>query len=141
VRSGRCLCGAVRFQVAGAVRDILVCHCVECRRWTGGPWPATVAQATELEIDGAEHLRWRHSPASEKGAERGFCTVCGSALFWRVPGGSRIGFGAGTLDDASGLEVAGHIWVEHAQAWSAIPDGLPQHPRGYPVDGPAIPWR
>ncbi len=141
MRTGRCLCGAVRFEVAGAIRDILLCHCLECRRWTGGPWPATTAQTHELALVGEEHVCWLPSPDSEKGAERGFCTRCGSALFWRVPGGPRVGFGAGTLDDASGLEVAGHIWVDHAQPWSVIPAGVPQYPRGYPADAPPITWR
>ena len=35
VATGGCLCGAVRYQVHGPLRDVLICHCVECRRWHG----------------------------------------------------------------------------------------------------------
>ncbi len=37
VATGRCLCGAVAYEVRGPLRDVLICHCEECRRWHGHP--------------------------------------------------------------------------------------------------------
>src|SRR5262245_48104523 len=105
-RTGRCLCGSVRYVVSGPLREILVCHCVECRRWAGRAWTATAARATDLEILDPTGLRWIPSPDSEHDAERGFCTSCGASLFWRIPGGERVSLSAGTLDEPSGLHVA-----------------------------------
>jgi hypothetical protein len=137
---GGCLCGAVRFTVRGPLREILVCHCVECRVWAGRAWAATAARNEDLEIAESDALTWRASPRSEHGADRGFCNRCGSSLFWRVPGASRTSLSAGALDDPGGLRVAAHIWVEQGLGWERPDATVPHYPRGYPSDAPAVPW-
>lgn len=139
-REGGCLCGSVRYAVHGPLREILVCHCVECRRWAGRAWTPTAARNADLELreDGA--LVWVKSPRSEHGASRGFCRRCGASLFWRAPAFDRTSISAGTLDDPSGLRIAAHIWVEHAVDWEQPRDGLPGYPRGYPDDAPPLAW-
>lgn len=139
-REGGCLCGAVRYRVTGRLREILVCHCSECRRWSGRAWTATAARLADLEISETGDLRWLPSPFSEHGAERGFCVCCGASLFWRVPGWDRLSISAGTLDDPSGLTVAAHIWVEQGADWERPPAGVPTFPRGYPADAPPVAW-
>lgn len=137
--TGRCLCGAVTYTVAGPLRHILVCHCHECRRWCGRAWAATAAAATEVTIGG--EVTWRTSPRSEYNARRGNCAACGSALFWWADGGPRIAIGAGSLDESDGLPVAAHIWVEQGADWEQPAADVPAYPRGYPEDAPALPWR
>lgn len=137
---GGCLCGAVRYAVSGPLREILVCHCVDCRRWTGRAWAATAAENANLEVRGSKNLVWFTSPRSEHGASRASCGRCGSGLFWRPPGFERTSISAGTLDDVSGLSVAAHIWVEQATTWDRPLDGLPAHPRGYPAEAPPLAW-
>jgi hypothetical protein len=139
-REGGCLCGAVRYVVHGPLRAVLICHCVECRRWCGHAWAATAARLRDLEIHDRGHLRWILSPNSEHGASRGFCRRCGSSLFWRGPGWERVSIGAGTLDNPDGLRVVAHIWVEQGADWERPPDQLPAFPRGYPDDAPPLPW-
>jgi hypothetical protein len=78
--SGRCLCGAVRYEISGPLRDVSVCHCVECRRWHGNPGGYTAAPRDALRLTGAEHLRWIDGPDSNEHARRGFCGECGSSL-------------------------------------------------------------
>jgi hypothetical protein len=137
---GGCLCGAVRYAVRGPLREVIVCHCVECRRWAGRAWAATAAHNGDLEIRGAD-LVWVESPRSAHGASRGFCGRCGSSLFWRAPGFDRTSIGAGTLDEADGLRIAAHIWVEQAVDWERPPEGLRAYARGYPDDAPPLDWR
>ncbi len=140
MRTGGCLCGAVRYEVRGPLRDILVCHCVECRRWAGHAWAATAAQAEDLNITGA--VTWRLSQLSEYRADRGNCAQCGSSLFWRAENGPRVAIGAGTLDNPDGLLIAAHIWVEQGADWEVPPAGAPAYPRGYPAaDAPDLAWR
>ena len=33
--TGSCLCGAVRYEVGGELRDVIYCHCEKCRRTHG----------------------------------------------------------------------------------------------------------
>ena len=127
--TGGCLCGAVRYTVSEPLREILVCHCGECRRWHGGPGAYTAAPREALAFvgDGEAAVRWIESPASETGASRAFCTRCGSSLFWRVPGRSTISIAAGSLDQPTGLRVGGHIHTSAAADYEpAGEDGLPR---------------
>ena len=139
-REGGCLCGSVRYAVRGPLREILVCHCVECRRWTGRAWAVTAARDEDLDLREHGELVWAVSPNSALGASRGFCSRCGSSLFYRAPGRGRTGIGAGTLDDPSGLRVAAHIWVEQAVVWDRPRDELPSYARGYPEEAPGLAW-
>jgi hypothetical protein len=109
------------------MRDILLCHCEECRRWGGnvGAFSATRAEDLVLLEDAA--LRWVGSPESDKQARRGFCAECGSSLFWQPAGGDRIHIAAGTLDRPTGLRIAGHWYTRQAGDYDELPnDGLPR---------------
>ena len=113
----------------GPLRDVLVCHCEECRRWGGhlGAFTATHAEHLELVDDVA--LKWIDSPASDRHAQRGFCGECGSSLFWQPAGGGRIHIAAGTLDRPTGLRIAGHSYAHQAGDYDELPDdGLPRRP-------------
>ena len=125
--SGRCLCGAVRYEVRGPMRDILLCHCEECRRWSGyiGAFSATRAQ--DLALLESRTLRWIDSPASDRNARRAFCEECGSSLFWQAADGERISIAAGTLDRPTGLLIVAHIYTHQAFDYDVLSDdGLPR---------------
>lgn len=77
VRTGRCLCGAVRFRTVGEPRFVSNCHCESCRRASSAPsvvWAGF--RSEQVTIDGAE-LR---SYASSPGVTRSFCGNCGSPI-------------------------------------------------------------
>ena len=60
---GGCLCGGVRYQVSGAVRNPCFCHCASCRRAAGAPmvpW-GTFARASFRLTRGAL-AEYRSSP-------------------------------------------------------------------------------
>ena len=60
----------------------------------------------------------------------GFCSECGSSLFWDAPGRETISISAGTLDPPTGLRVASHWFVSQAGDYYELPDdGLPRHER------------
>lgn len=131
--TGGCLCGAVRYAIEGPIRDVLICHCGECRRWHGGPgaYTATPREALVFERSGEEAVRWIESPASETGASRGFCGACGSSLFWSAPGRPTISIAAGSLDQPTGLRIAGHIHTASAADYERLDEGGGEH--GLPV--------
>ncbi len=126
--TGRCLCGAVTFEVRGLLRDVVLCHCVECRRWSGTYGAFAAAANDDLVVYG-DALRWIESPASNRHARRAFCSECGSSLFWQAADAERTGIAAGTLDPPTGLQRAAHIYTHDAPDWDALPeDGLPRDP-------------
>ena len=126
--TGRCLCGAVKYEVVGPLRDVLVCHCEECRRWQGHVSAMTAADREDLVLVEDRGLRWIQSPRSEARARRGFCCECGSSLFWDAPDRKTISIGAGTIDGPTGLRVASHWYVSQAGDYYELPDdGLPRH--------------
>ena len=129
--TGRCLCGAVVYELRGSLRDVLVCHCVECRRWGGHVAAMTAVPQDQLVLLEDRGLRWIDSPDSELRARRGFCGECGSSLFWDAPGLETISVAAGTLDGDTGVVAAGHIWVSQVGDYYQLPDdGLPRRSRG-----------
>ncbi|MGN6166908.1 MAG: GFA family protein [Solirubrobacteraceae bacterium] len=126
--TGRCLCGAVAYEVRGPLREVLVCHCEECRRWHGHVSATTAAKREDLVMREERGLRWIESPRSDARARRGFCAECGSSLFWDPPGHETSSIAAGTLDGKTGLGVASHWYVSQAADYYDIPDdGLPRH--------------
>jgi hypothetical protein len=119
---GGCLCAAVRYRVTGPLRDVVGCHCSQCRRMTGHFMAATAARLTHFAILADATLRWYEASAE---ARRGFCSACGSTLFWAGNGKDYISIAAGTLDDASGLKMACHIHVADKGAYYQIEPGVP----------------
>jgi len=123
VHSGSCGCGAVRLRATGALRGVIYCHCSQCRKQTGHFYAATNIDASNLTVEGEESITWY---AASPEALRGFCKVCGSALFWRRNGSDQVSVLAGAFDPPSGLRGETHIFVANKGDYYDIDDGLPQ---------------
>lgn len=108
-RTGKCLCGKVQFRFDDAGEPVNACHCSHCRRWTSGPLHAVHPKSTPV-FDSDETLVWFNS---SDWAERGFCSNCGSSLFYRIKG-DRPDYivSAGALDDQSDLTFASEIFID-----------------------------
>lgn len=122
---GGCLCGGVRYQTRGALRDVIACHCSQCRRTSGHFVAATQVPSEDLQLTESATLRWYRSSES---AERGFCARCGGNLFWREtsPGSQYTSIMAGTLDTPTGLRIIQHIYTADKSDYYEIDDGAPQ---------------
>ncbi len=122
-----CLCGQISITVAGPLREVIYCHCTQCRRQTDHFVAATAAQDSDMSIDGAEHITWY---AASPGARRGFCATCGSNLFWKAAGSTSTSIWAGAFDKPTGLAASRHIFVADKGDYYTIDDGLPQFAQG-----------
>lgn len=105
---GSCLCGAVSFEVAGALAAPDACHCTQCRKQSGHVWASTNVARAALTIAGEQHVRWYRS--SEK-VRRGFCSVCGSVLFWGPPEWAKLAIAMGAFDAPTGTHLEKHIFT------------------------------
>ena len=118
----------MRYEINGPLRDVLICHCEECRRWHGHFSASTAVRREDLALIEERGLRWIVSPRSDAGARRGFCAECGSSLFWDAPDRPTVSIAAGTLDGHTGLRVTAHWYVSQAGDYYELPpDGLPRH--------------
>lgn len=119
---GRCLCGGVTYKVTAPAEKSSACHCGQCRRQSGHIWASAQCADDAITISG-ESLSWYRSSDT---ATRGFCSECGSFLFWKHDEEDLISFSLGSLDSPTGLQLSGHIFVADKGDYYAIDDGLPQ---------------
>lgn len=125
--TGGCLCGAVRYEVRGPLRPVVACHCGQCRRMSGHFAAATAALRRDLSIRGESALTWY---VSSPGVRRGFCSTCGSSLFWDDTERDYMAIFAGSLDKPTGLELVEHIFAEDRGDYYDIADTRPSRPAG-----------
>ena len=123
ITTGGCLCGAVRYEVRGQLRDVVNCHCSMCQRLHGNFGPHSKARKANISITKDAGLAWYKT---SEVAQRGFCSTCGSSLFWEPFGLDATGIIAGTLDGPTGLKTIGHIFVGEKADYYEITDNLPQ---------------
>ena len=119
-KAGGCLCGKVAYQVNGPLRPVIACHCVQCRKTSGHHVAATSCARGDIAVKG--DVTWYQSSPT---ARRGFCDACGSNLFWDGAGENLSVF-AGTLDGATGLQLAGHIFCADKGDYYEITDDVPK---------------
>ena len=113
---GACLCGSVRFHFRGALRPtVSACHCRTCRKFSGGVFVSAAAWRKDLVLDRSRTLKWFRS---SRWARRGFCSRCGSSLFWMPDHGPMMSIAAGALIEPTGLRLAAHGWTQYrADYW------------------------
>ena len=126
--TGQCLCGAVRFRTSGQLREVIACHCTQCRRQTGHHYAATNVRDDALAVEGDENITWYRASDT---AGRGFCRVCGSALFWKGDTSEYTSIMAGAFDMPTGLTIGFHIFCDDKGDYYEIDDGAPQYAQGY----------
>lgn len=124
MQTGSCLCGAVRFRVDGMLREVIYCHCDQCRRQTGHFVAATRCEDVALTVDGGDAITWFDASPE---ARRGFCARCGSHLFWKRHGTDGTSIWAGAFDKPTGLKASHHIHVASKGDYYDLCDGLPQY--------------
>lgn len=127
-RTGRCLCGRIRYGLDAELGPVTLCHCQYCRRAHGAPFVAVSFMPTDAIrwVSGADLLQEVHTPGV---GTRAFCSQCGSRLYNR-PESTRsfTMLVIGSLDDDRGVEPIMHVNVESKSAWYEIRDELPQYP-------------
>ena len=120
---GSCDCQGVVFELIGELRDVVFCHCSQCRKTSGHYWAATQVSKGNLNLIKATSLSWYDS--SDK-ARRGFCSVCGSSMFYERKGIDKISVSAGSLEIPTSLARMRHIYVASKGDYYDISDDLPQ---------------
>lgn len=125
--TGGCMCGAIRYEAAGAPLSTLYCHCTSCRKHTGAPTVMLVGYKLDqvTYTKGAPRV-YESSP----GVGRAFCDQCGTPLTWEGDGGDLgplVEFLISTLDNPEDFPPQCHIHHGERLPWFEISDHLPRY--------------
>src|SRR4051812_42767771 len=119
---GSCLCGKVRFEVSCSLPGPDACHCTQCRKHSGHVFVSTDVPRSAVDIQGAESLSWFPT----ENVRRGFCSTCGSSLFWDPADQDWIGVAMGAFDTPTSTRLRIHVFVADKGDYYDLTDGLPQ---------------
>jgi hypothetical protein len=115
----------VSFEVDAELRPPDACHCTMCRKHSGHVFASTDVPRASLTIHGEDAITWYRSSAKVR---RGFCSTCGSSLFFDPPPERDwIGIAMGAFDKPTNTKLGLHIFVADKGDYYEITDDLPQH--------------
>lgn len=128
---GGCLCGAVRFEVAGEPAFGARCYCKDCQKETGSGHSVLIGFPDSAVAVSGGTARFERTGDSGRSVARTFCPSCGTTLWGQpevLPGMKLIR--VGTLDDSEGIErfVTAAIFCRSARSWDRPPEGLTHFP-------------
>lgn len=114
-RTGGCLCGVVRFVAENVPAVAEICHCAQCRRWTGSALVGVTVPKADVTWQGADQIG---EFQSSDWARRGFCKACGSSLYFQFTQGpddwvSGVELMLGLFDDPNGFTIRNEIFIDH----------------------------
>ncbi|MCK9249917.1 MAG: GFA family protein [Solirubrobacteraceae bacterium] len=134
-RTGRCLCGAISYQIDAEPQVVALCHCDDCQRQSGAAFSTNALfPKAALTIQGEPAVYHTTGTDSGQDRQRLFCGTCGSALFTMLDDMPDVAIvKAGTLDDRTGYAPAVEVWRHSAQEWVAAGEGRQAFDRGLPA--------
>ncbi len=134
MRTGGCLCGAVRYSIEAEPLFQFACHCRACQHATGGsPTLGMIVPKAALTITRGEAKGYASRGESGAGVERQFCGACGSPLFSKLESQPDLMVvKVGSLDDPSAFKVGVDMWMSEAQPWHRPHEGAPSLPGNPP---------
>ncbi len=128
--TGRCACGAVKFEFDRDPTFIADCYCKDCQKSSGGAMATFfgVSQDDFTLISGMPKP-FHYSAESGKGLDRNFCPECGARLFSSnletFPG--MVFVAIGSLDEPGGIEPILEMFTKRRLKWTR-PLDVPQFP-------------
>ena len=133
--TGGCQCGAVRYACSVLPESAHICHCRMCQKAVGNFFAALVGTSKS-------GFAWTRGAASvfrsSDDIERGFCSACGTPLFYHDVKGEHISVTIGSLDHPDRLRPQSQNGIEGRMPWFAELTSVPD--LGRTEDGDAAAW-
>lgn len=102
--AGSCLCSASKYTVLNQPIKMLVCHCINCKKFSGSAFAANIwfPRASFKSQDAASSQIRKYADSNtdtERTLNRHFCGTCGCSLYITVPHNPAIiSIFSGTID-------------------------------------------
>lgn len=121
---GSCLCGEIKFTIAGGPECFFLCHCKHCQKDTGSAHSANLFfnKADVKWLSGQEKVKQFNLPSTRH--SKSFCSHCGSALPDIQMEGKLIVVPAGSLDSDLSIKPTAHIFTSSKASWEDKLDSL-----------------
>ena len=123
---GSCLCGSIQFQINNTPKQINLCHCKMCQKFSGSAFGSFMrVHKEDFLVTQGQDLETIYD--SSDFAARAFCSKCGSSFrYINKEAPDLIFVAAGCLDDHPGIEPRHHIFVKDKAPWYDIDKKFPQ---------------
>lgn len=108
---GHCLCGAVTVTSPLTAPVLRACHCDMCRRQNSGPFLSLSNDPQDVAVRGEVRVF-----RSSDWAERAFCPVCGSTLWYATVADGARHLAAGLFADAGGATLGLEFFADRCPA-------------------------
>jgi hypothetical protein len=113
VLAGSCLCGAVRIELSGKPYRVGICHCLDCRKKSGGIFASwAIYPVNRVTVTGATA-----SHELRNGYARHVCAACASPLYETQAGSDEAEVFVGVLDEPNLLTPTYELWTVRREAW------------------------
>ena len=127
-RSGRCACGAVTFDYDFTPTFVALCHCLDCKKASGGEAAIFFAVPEEnFTLLSGDPKAFSYIAQSGNRLDRLFCPNCGARVYTANLEGfpHTLFVQLGSLDDPTGIAPKLEMFTRRRLAW-ARPLDLPQ---------------
>jgi hypothetical protein len=135
--TGGCQCGAIRFRTSELFDNAHICHCRMCQKAVGNYFAALVSSPK------AKLLWTRGTPSrflSSADVERGFCSQCGTPLFYDAVHSPDIGMMIGAFDQPAAITLVSQDSIESRVPWFNEITDVPDSGTSEDLDGPERVW-
>jgi len=120
--TGGCLCGAVKFSLRDKFREFYLCHCKQCRQFTGSAFASNIITAIDNIdwVSGQDKITIFDHPS--RSFSKAFCESCGSALPFVNKSKTSLIVPAGSLNEWPEIKPQANIFVSEEATW--LSDGI-----------------
>jgi hypothetical protein len=132
LKTGRCLCGEITYQITHEPLFVHACHCTNCQKITGSSyWLSMFVLEGDFQLlQGKPEVV--HPPQQYGVATKYFCASCACNIYGTHSYLKGLVLPAtGTFDDTSWFKPEAHIFTRSKQPWVEIPDGTPAFEKRY----------
>lgn len=125
--TGGCLCGSVRFEITGPIRNIVHCHCSQCRKAQGSAFATNgIVNAADFRLLAGQDALTGYE--STPGQTKYFCKVCGSPILSQTASRpEQVRVRIGTIESDIEERPMAHIFASSKANWETICGDLPQY--------------